>query len=58
MTAAVETFRVVPHQAASLPELRAADRGVAEALESVLSDNTRPVYATRRAPACPAVWSR
>ena len=33
-----------PCQAPSLPELRAADRGVADALESVLSDNTRRVY--------------
>ena len=30
-----------------LPELRAADQGVAVALESVLSDNTRRVYATQ-----------
>ena len=35
---------VVPHQPAPLSELRAADRGVAESLESVLSDNTRRVY--------------
>ena len=35
---------VVPHQPASLPELRAADQGVAESLESVLSDNTRRTY--------------
>ena len=34
-----------PLRLASLPELRAADRGVADALESVLSDNTRRVYA-------------
>ena len=36
--------QIVPHQPAALPELQAADRGVAEALESVLSDNTRRVY--------------
>ena len=30
-----------------LPELRAADRGVADSLESVLSDNTRRVYSTQ-----------
>ena len=30
-----------------MPELRAADQGVAEALESVLSDNTRRVYGTQ-----------
>ena len=38
---------VVPHQPASLPELRAADRGVADSLESVLADNTRRVYGTQ-----------
>ena len=37
-------FYIVPHQPASLPALRAADQGVASALESVLSDNTRRVY--------------
>ena len=35
---------VVPHQPAALPELRAADQGVAQSLESVLSDNTRRTY--------------
>ena len=29
---------VVPHQPPPLPELRAADEGVAQSLESVLSD--------------------
>ena len=38
---------IIPREAASLPELRAADRGVAEALEAVLSDNTRRVYQTQ-----------
>ena len=38
---------IVPREPASLPELRAADRGVADALESVLSDNTRRVYGTQ-----------
>ena len=38
---------IIPREAASLPELRAADRGVADALESVLSDNTRRVYGTQ-----------
>ena len=38
---------IIPREAASLPELRAADRGVADALESVLSDNTRRVYAAQ-----------
>ena len=36
--------QIVPREPASLPELRAADQGVADALESVLSDNTRRVY--------------
>ena len=36
--------QIVPVEPASLPELRAADRGVASSLESVLSDNTRRVY--------------
>ena len=40
-------LQVVPHQPASLPQLRAADQGVAEALEAVLSDNTRRVYGTQ-----------
>ena len=35
---------VVPIEPASLPQLRAADRGVASSLESVLADNTRRVY--------------
>ena len=35
---------VVPWEPPSLPELRAADQSVAEALESVLSDNTRRTY--------------
>ena len=43
MTATAGTD-IMPREPASLPELRAADRGVADALESVLSDNTRRVY--------------
>ena len=43
MTAAAGQ-QLVPHQPPSIPALRAADQGVAEALESVLSDNTRRVY--------------
>ena len=38
---------VVPQEPPSLPELRAADRGVAASLESVLSDNTRRTYTTQ-----------
>ena len=39
--------QIVPREPASLPELRAADQGVAEALESVLADHTRRVYGTQ-----------
>ena len=35
---------VVPHRPADLPELRAADQGVADSLTAVLSDNTRRTY--------------
>ena len=35
---------IIPREAASLPALLAADQGVADALESVLSENTRRVY--------------
>ena len=35
---------VVPHESPSLPELRAANQGVAESLEAVLADNTRRTY--------------
>ena len=38
---------VVPREPAALPELAAADRGVASSLESVLADNTRRTYATQ-----------
>ena len=38
---------IVPREPASLPELRAADQGVADSLESVLSDNTRRIYGTQ-----------
>ena len=46
MTTATDP-QIVPQEPASLPELRAADRGVAEALTAVLSDNTRRVYGTQ-----------
>ena len=38
---------IMPRESSSLPELRAADRGVADALESVLSDHTRRVYSAQ-----------
>ena len=43
MTTAADP-QIVPHQPGSLPALRAADEGVASALESVISDNTKRVY--------------
>ena len=39
--------QTVPREPSSLPELRAADQGVAASLESVLADNTRRVYGTQ-----------
>ena len=39
--------QIVPSQPPSLPALRAADAGVAEALESVISQNTQRVYGTQ-----------
>ena len=47
MTAAASDPQIVPRPAAAAPALRAADQGVADALESVLSDNTRRVYGTQ-----------
>ena len=43
MTTAAD-LQIIPRQPAALPELRAADQGVAESLESVLADNTRRTY--------------
>ena len=40
----ISDTQIVPRPPPSLPELRAADRGVADALESALADNTRRVY--------------
>ena len=39
--------QIVPVEPSSLPALRAADKGVAEALESVLAGNTQRVYGTQ-----------
>ena len=47
MTTAAGSLQIVPESSPSAPALRAADRGVADALESVLSDNTRRVYAAQ-----------
>ena len=41
---------IVPRPPAAAPELRAADQGGADALESVLSDHTRRVYETQWKP--------
>ena len=47
MTAAASDPQIVPRPPTSSPALRAADRGVADALESVFADNTRRVYAAQ-----------
>ena len=39
--------QLVPHQPPSIPALWAADQGVAQSLESVLSDNTHRTYDTQ-----------
>ena len=43
----VADHRIVPHHPADLPQLAAADRGVADSLEAVLSENTRRAYDTQ-----------
>ena len=40
----ISDTQIVPRPPPSLPALRAADQGVADVLEAVLSDNTRRVY--------------
>ena len=44
MTTTGGSLQIVPQSPPSAPALRAADQGVADALESVLSENTRRVY--------------
>ena len=44
MTTTASDPQIVPRPPAAAPALRAADRGVADALESLLSDHTRRVY--------------
>ena len=44
MTTTASDPEIVPRPPASLPTLHAADQGVADALEAVLSENTRRVY--------------
>ena len=41
MTTAASDPQIVPRPSASMPALLAADQGVADALQSVLSDNTQ-----------------
>ena len=47
MTTAPSHSQIVPQQSPPAPALRAADRGVASSLESVLADNTRRTYGTQ-----------
>ena len=44
MTTAAGSPQIVPQSPPSTPALRAADQGVADALQSVLAENTRRVY--------------
>ena len=44
MTTAAGSLQTVPESPPSAPALLAADQGVADALESALSDHTRRVY--------------
>ncbi len=46
MTTAADAL-IVPHEPAQLPELAAADLGVADSLEAVLSENTKRTYNTQ-----------
>ena len=45
MTTAAGSLQIVPESPPSAPALRAADQGIASALEFVLSDNTKRVHA-------------
>ena len=47
MTTTASDPHIAPYQPAAAPALRVADQGVANALESVLSNNTRRVYAAQ-----------
>ena len=47
MTTAASYPEIVLRESPAAPALRAADQGVADALTSVLSDNTRRVYAAQ-----------
>ena len=47
MTTTASSLQTVSESPPSAPALRAADRAVADALEAVLSDNTRRVYSAQ-----------
>ena len=47
MSTTAGSLPTVPESPPSAPALRAADQGVADALQSVLSNNTRRVYAAQ-----------
>ena len=47
MTTTASDPQIVPRPPAAAPALRAGDQGVADALESVLSDNTRRAYSAQ-----------
>ena len=47
MSTTAGSLQIVPESPPPAPALRAADQGVADALESVLSDNTKRVYQTQ-----------
>ena len=47
MTTTAGSLQIVPRPPAAAPALRAADQGVADALESLLSDNTRRAYSAQ-----------
>ena len=47
MTTTAGSLQIVPESPPSAPALRAADQGVADALESVLPDHTQRVYQTQ-----------
>ena len=47
MTTTASDPQIVPRPPAAAPALCAADQGVADALESLLSDNTRRAYSAQ-----------
>ena len=47
MTTTAGSLQIVLESPPSAPALRAADQGVADALESLLSDNTRRAYSAQ-----------